>query len=200
MNTPEKQVIFDSLKQKLVNLRQSPLYAFRQENSYQPVIGEGNLCAKVMFIGEAPGKKEAETGRPFVGAAGKMLDKLLLSISLDRQDVYITSIVQDRPPDNRDPKPEELALYAPILQALIDLIEPRVIVTLGRFSMRYVLEKYKAEEKDDPINALHGKVISVTAAFGPLTIVPQYHPAFALYNGSKRSILEADFRKIIPFL
>lgn len=157
------------------------------------------MCESYVYRG-SPGEKEAETGRPFVGAAGKMLDKLLLSIPLDRKDVYITSIVQDRPPDNRDPKPEEIALYAPILQSLIDLIEPRVIVTLGRFSMRYVLEKYQAREKDDPINALHGKVISVPAAFGPLTIVPQYHPAFALYNGSKRSILEADFRQIIPFL
>jgi DNA polymerase len=125
---------------------------------------------------------------------------LLASIPLARSDVYITSIVQDRPPDNRDPKPEELALYSPILQSVIDLITPRVIVTLGRFSMRYVLERYRAPEKDDPINALHGKVISVHADFGPLTIIPQYHPAFALYNGSKRSILEADFQQILSFI
>lgn len=200
MKTTEKQAKFEALKQTLVNLKHSPLYRFRQENKYFPVIGEGNLNAKVMFIGEAPGKKEAETGRPFVGAAGKMLDKLLLSISLSRTEVYITSVLHDRPPDNRDPKPEEIAIYSSILQHLIDLIQPRVIVTLGRYSMRYVLDTYDAEEKDDPIQSLHGKVLSVSAMYGPLTIIPQYHPAFALYNGSKRSVLEADFQKIVPFL
>lgn len=200
MTSHDKTVRFANLKQKLLDLRESPLYGFRQEHHYQPVIGEGSLDARIMFVGEAPGKKEAETGRPFVGAAGKMLDSLLASISLDRGDVYITSILHDRPPDNRDPKPEEIALYSKLLVELIDLIRPRVLVPLGRYSMRFLLTRYDAPEKDESINTLHGKPVRVQADYGPVTIIPQYHPAYALYNGSKRVILLEDFAKLREFM
>jgi uracil-DNA glycosylase len=190
----------EKLKHKLVTLRKSPLYAYRKENNYFPVLGDGSHNAKIVFIGEAPGRKEAETGRPFTGAAGKMLDGLLSSIHLNREDVYITNIVNDRPPENRDPTPEEIRLYSPILLALLEIIQPRVIVTLGRFSMHYVLEKYNAKEKDLPISTLHGKPITVVTPWKKATIVPLYHPAFALYNGSMRNVLMSDFQSVVPFV
>lgn len=105
---PSKATLIRQLTVEITNLKKSPLYAYRVKNNYQPVIGGGNLDAKIVFIGEAPGKKEAETGLPFIGASGKVLDQLLASVKLRREDVYITSIVNDRPPENRDPSPKEI--------------------------------------------------------------------------------------------
>lgn len=190
----------EALKKNIVRLTQSPLYAYRKENHYQPVIGDGSLTARIMFVGEAPGKREAETGRPFTGAAGKMLDKLLASIDLKRDDVYITNIVNDRPPDNRDPKPEEIALYSPVLLKLIDIIRPRVLVTLGRFSMTYLLTQFHSPEHEKTIKELHGDVIHVHSTYGEIAIVPLYHPAFALYNGGMKKVLEKDIQVLKTFL
>ena len=103
------------IKDEVVALVASPLYAYRVDNDYLPVIGEGSHSAKIMFVGEAPGKNEAKTGRPFCGRAGKVLDNLLASVGIDRQDVYVTNIVKDRPQGNRDPLPEEIEIYAPFL-------------------------------------------------------------------------------------
>ncbi len=191
--------VIESLRNKLDNLKQSPLYAYRKENNYHPVIGDGSPEATIMFVGEAPGRKEAETGIPFCGAAGKMLDKLLATIKLNRKDVYITNIVNDRPPDNRDPKPEEIELYSPFLLALIETIQPRVLVTLGRFSMTYVLTRFHSPEKEKGIKDLHGKVIPVRATYGGISVVPLYHPAFALYNGGMKKVLEQDFLVLRSF-
>src|SRR5690606_35954044 len=119
-----------ALGEEVHNLTTSPLYAFRQTHNYKPVIGEGRADAAIMFIGEAPGESEAKSGRPFVGASGRVLDELLASIGLDRSEVYITNVVKDRPPENRDPSPQEIALYTPFLIRQIDIIQPRVIVTL----------------------------------------------------------------------
>ncbi len=114
---PSKASLIRQLTDEIINLKKSPLYPYRIKNGYRPVIGGGNLDAKIVFIGEAPGKKEAETGQPFIGASGKVLDQLLDSVKLKREDVYITSIVNDRPPENRDPSPKEIKLYAPFLLA-----------------------------------------------------------------------------------
>lgn len=190
----------EKLKQKLNTLTESPLYSYRKENNYFYVLGDGNLDASIVFVGEAPGRKEAETGRPFTGAAGKMLDSLLLSIELNRQDIYITNIVNDRPPDNRDPKPTEIALYSPILVELISIIQPKVIVTLGRFSMSYLLDKFNAPQKDQGIKELHGKVIPISVPYGKISLVPLYHPAFALYNGGMRKVLQEDFQVLRQFI
>ncbi|MDP3004276.1 MAG: uracil-DNA glycosylase, partial [Candidatus Azambacteria bacterium] len=122
------------IKYEIVNAKNSPLYNFRIKNKFLPVIGEGNHYAKIMFIGEAPGKNEALTGRPFCGAAGRILDELLQSIGLNRKEVYVTNIVKDRPPFNRDPEPQEIEFYAPFLDRQIEIIKPEVIATLGRFS------------------------------------------------------------------
>src|SRR5688572_21619434 len=113
-----------AIKEEVLALEASPLYAERVKNKVFPVIGDGSHTAKIMFVGEAPGKNEAATGRPFVGAAGKILDQLLESAGIKRSDVYITNIVKDRPPFNRDPLPEEIAIYGPFLDRQIDIIQP----------------------------------------------------------------------------
>ncbi len=153
------------------------------------VPGEGSATAKVVFIGEAPGKNEDLTGRPFVGAAGKFLDELLRSIGLDRQDVFITSILKYRPPNNRDPKPEEKAEFWPYLSAQLEVIAPQLIVTLGRHSTNCFLP-------DVQISAVHGQPLT----WQGYTILPLYHPAAALYNGSMRQTLIDDFAVIATLL
>src|SRR3989344_2132966 len=133
------------IKDEIVALSSSPLYSYRSENNYFPVIGEGSHDATIMFVGEAPGLNEAKTGRPFCGAAGKFLTELIESIGLARSQVYITNIGKGRPPENRDPTPEEIELYAPFLDRQIEIIQPKVIATLGRFSMQYVMSRYGLE-------------------------------------------------------
>lgn len=187
----------DEMKQirdELLNLTDSSLYAYRTANHYFPVVGEGSHDAHIVFIGEAPGETEAKTARPFCGRSGKMLDELLASIGLDRQSVYITNLVKDRPEDNRDPEPSEIALYAPFLDRQIDIIRPRVIGLLGRHSMKYVFEKYGLSSVLQPISKLHGQSFVAEASYGPITVIAFYHPAVALYNGSMKGVLKEDFR------
>src|SRR3989344_3034494 len=127
-----REEVLSKIKEEIVNLNKSPLYKIRIKNKVFPVIGEGSHHAKIIFIGEAPGRNEAATGRPFCGAAGKVLDELLASVNIERKDVYITNIVKDRPPFNRDPLPEEIKVYGPFLDRQIEIIQPEVIATLGR--------------------------------------------------------------------
>lgn len=181
---------------ELLSLTVSPLYEYRVSNGYFPVVGEGSLSAHIMFVGEAPGETEAKTARPFCGRSGKMLDTLLASIGLGRESVYITNLVKDRPEDNRDPKPEEIALYAPYLDRQIDIIQPRVIGLLGRHSMKYIFEKFGLVDKLQPISKMHGQVFSAKASYGPITIIAFYHPAVALYNGSMKGVLIEDFKAL----
>lgn len=188
------------LTREIEQLAESPLYAFRVENDYRPVIGEGSVDADIVFIGEAPGKREAETGRPFVGAAGRVLNDLLAGIGLDREDVYITNIVKDRPPNNRDPHKAELALYAPFLREQLEILQPKVIATLGRFSMDFILELFDLPQVGRKIGELHGQVLEVQAEHGPVAFVPLYHPAAALYNNDQRATLEADFQVLRSFI
>ena len=189
-----------SIKDAVVNLTESPLYTYRTENNYFPVIGQGNHYADIMFIGEAPGKNEAEQGRPFCGASGRVLDELLASIYLQREDVYVTNIVKDRPPENRDPHKGEIELYAPFLEQQIDIIQPNVIATLGRFSMEFILKKYNAPEANQKISQLHGTVIWVRTGYGEVAVVPLFHPAASLYNPSQKETLLTDFRVLTQFI
>lgn len=182
------------------NLEASPLFMYRQAQHYLPVIGEGNIDAQIMFIGEAPGEQEAKRGRPFVGASGRFLDELLQSIQMQRADVYITNIVKDRPPENRDPTQAEIRLYAPFLLRQIDLIQPRVIVTLGRFAMDFILEQFEIAERGQKISALHGQLLQAQAPYGPLAVVPLYHPAVALYTTERRQTLLDDFQVLKQFV
>ncbi len=152
----------------------------------QAVPGSGNVDAEIMFIGEAPGQKEDETGVPFVGAAGKLLSELLQSINMSREDVFIANVIKHRPPGNRDPLPEEIAVYTPWLTGQIDIINPKIIATLGRFSMNFVLGPGFS------ISKIHGQPKRKNGRI----IVPLYHPAAALYSGNLRPALFEDFQKI----
>lgn len=178
------------IKDEVLNLVDSPLYEYRTQNNYYPVLGEGSHTAKIVFVGEAPGKNEAETARPFCGAAGKILDELLASIQLNREDVYITNIVKDRPPNNRDPSQAEIDLYAPFLMRQLKIIKPKVLATLGRFSMAYLMTQFGLEDKLKPISQMHGQTFSTSDG---LIIVPLYHPAVALYNRNQLPSLLKDF-------
>lgn len=187
-----KQQKLDELKQKIVDDNVCPELAKAATNM---VFGEGNPDADIVFVGEAPGKKEDETGRPFVGASGKFLEEMLHGIGLERKDVYITSILKYRPPNNRDPFPKEKHDFMPYLQAQLEVIEPKVLVTLGRHSTNCFLP-------DLQISQAHGqpKRIRVRASDGKgenvWVILPLYHPAAALYQTAMRQMLIDDFSKI----
>jgi len=181
------------IKDEIVAAKDSPLYEYRVKNKYFPVIGEGSHEAKIMFIGEAPGKNEAESGRPFSGASGRVLDELLASISVDRKEVYITNVVKDRPPENRDPLPNEIEFYAPFLDRQIEIIQPEIIATLGRFSMAYIMKKFGLEAELKSISQIHGKVFSAKTSYSEIKIIPLYHPAVAVY-GTNKEILKKDFK------
>jgi DNA polymerase len=200
MSSDKKQQM-EEVKEALIELTESPLYAYRQEQGYHAVIGEGSLDAQIMVIGEAPGEREAKSGRPFVGASGRFLDELLATIGLKRQDIYITNVVKDRPPENRDPTPEEIALYTPLLTRQIEIIQPRVIATLGRFAMTFVVDFLKVPHTQTPkISDLHGTVLQGEASYGPVAVVPLFHPAVALYSTQRRGTLVADFEALRPFI
>ncbi len=189
-----------NIRDEVLGLKSSPLYEYRTTNKYFPVIGEGSHDASIMIIGEAPGQNEAKTARPFCGASGKILDELLATIGLPRESVYITNIVKDRPPENRDPSPAEIMVYSPFLDRQIDIIRPKVIATLGRFSMKYILEKYGSTESASPISSLHGTTIRALAPHGELVVVPLYHPAAAIYNQSLKDTLKEDFQVLKKFI
>lgn len=152
----------------------------------QTVPGEGSPHARVMFIGEAPGFYEDQQGRPFVGPAGQLLDQLLELAGLSRKDVFITNVVKCRPPGNRDPEAEELAACDGYLRAQITAIKPRVIVTLGRFSLNKFIPTVRSMKE------VHGRAIPYDGMF----ICAMYHPAAALHQGSLKRVLEEDFRRL----
>ncbi len=156
----------------------------------QAVFGDGNAESDIVFIGEAPGKNEDIEGRPFVGAAGKFLAEMLEDIGMKRQDIYITNIVKYRPPNNRDPEPAEKEACNEWLVDEIKIINPKLIVFLGRHSMGRFFP-------NDRISDLHGKLLIKTIPeLGRQVFLPLYHPAAALYNGSMRETLIKDFKKI----
>lgn len=174
------------LNQEWSNKIKSPLIKTCQKI----VSGVGSANADIMIIGEAPGKKEDELGEPFVGSAGKFLDQMLETINLKRADIYITNIVKCRPPDNRDPLPEEKEEFWPWLMAQIKLINPKLIVTLGRHSLSSFVP--------EPImSKIHGTILRKDMpGLGKIRIYALYHPAAALYNGGMRETLIKDFKKI----
>lgn len=155
-----------------------------------PVLGEGNPNAEIMFVGEAPGEQEDKQGRPFVGNSGKFLAELLDSIGLKREDAYISNVVKFRPPDNRDPTPEEKAACLPFLMLEISIIRPKVIVPLGRHSLAHFFSSMT-------IGDAHGKPQKLT---DELTVFPIYHPAAALHNPGLRQALKDDFHALGTYL
>lgn len=175
-------------------LSESPLYDYRTANHYHPVIGDGNPLAEIVFIGEAPGEVEAKTGRPFVGPAGQVLDELLASIDLKREDVYITNVVKDRPPDNRDPRVKEVRLYSPFLWRQLEIIQPKVIVPLGRHALEFVRRHFTGFPAEGSVSTLHGTAYPVEAPYGRAFVVPLYHPAVLFYREDLKETVETDFR------
>jgi len=159
------------------------------EQATNLVMGDGNLNADIVFIGEAPGKNEDLQGLPFVGAAGKFLNEMLAAAGMDRSDVYITNIVKYRPPNNRDPLPEEKSAFWPYLLKQLQIINPKVVITLGRHSMEYFLPGMK-------IGEVHGEPKRIQFGDHKIVIMPLFHPAAALYNGSLRQTLIDDFLKV----
>lgn len=187
------------IKDEIIGGKHLALYKERIKNKVYPVIGEGSHYARIMFIGEAPGKNEAETGRPFCGASGRILDELLNSVGIPRKDVYVTNIVKDRPPQNRDPFPEEIEAYAPYLDRQIEIIQPQVIATLGRFSMTYIMNRLGLNAQLESISKMHGRIFEAKTGYGTVKIIPLYHPAVAVYNSSMKEALKKDFEILKKF-
>jgi len=181
-----KQAELEQIKADIISRNVCPDLA---EQANNVVMGEGSVDSDVMFIGEAPGKKEDETGLPFIGASGKFLDQMLLAAGMDRSEVFITSIVKYRPPNNRDPSKAEKAEFLPYLLRQIDVIQPKVIVPLGRHGMEFFLPGVT-------IGDIHGQPQQIDLQGRNITIMPLYHPAAALYNARLRQTLIDDFMKV----
>lgn len=188
-----KQARLDQIRADILKQNICPDLA---KTANQLVFGSGNINADIVFIGEAPGKKEDETGEPFVGASGKLLDQLLESIHFQRSNIYITNIVKYRPPANRDPSVAEKEAFLPYLFKQLAVINPKVVVTLGRHSANCFLPKLvignEHGQPQEVESVIDGKVVT-------FNILPLYHPAAALYNGGLRITLLEDFA-IIPQL
>lgn len=180
--TKNKQTQLDEIKQQILDDKVCPDLA---KGATQLVFGDGNPDAEIVFIGEAPGKNEDIQGLPFVGAAGKFLNEMLDMIGLKRQDIYITNIVKYRPPNNRDPYPDEKSAFLPYLKKQMAIIKPKIIATLGRHSLNCFLP-------DLSISSVHGQ----PKRYQGQVYLPLFHPAAALYNGSMRQTLIDDFIKI----
>jgi uracil-DNA glycosylase family 4 len=207
MAAKTKQQLLDEIREQILRDKVTPDL---KSTATQLVFGAGSPDAAVLFIGEAPGKNEDQQGLPFVGAAGKFLNEMLEMVDLKRADVYITNIVKYRPPNNRDPLPNEKAAFLPYLQAQLEVIQPKIVVTLGRHSMNCFLpdlqiSKIHGQPKRIRINMRRqaerigqGETgASPEATNGmPIVILPLFHPAAALYNGSMRQTLIDDFAKI----
>jgi uracil-DNA glycosylase family 4 len=182
----QKQAKLDKIKQEIIDANVCPELAAQ---ATQLVFGDGNPDAEMVFVGEAPGKNEDLQGKPFVGAAGKFLNEMLETIGLQREDIYITNIVKYRPPNNRDPLPEEKEAFLPYLQAQLEVIQPKAVITLGRHSMNCFLP-------DLQISKVHGQ----PKRFKGQVYLPLFHPAAALYNGAMRQTLLDDFARIPAIL
>lgn len=190
-----KTELLKRIKDRILVLEESPLFAYRKKNGYFPVIGEGSHDAKIMMIGEAPGRNEAKTGRPFCGAAGAVLDQLLAHVGIDRKEIYVTNIVKDRPPENRDPTAEEIRVYGPFLDQQIEIIQPKILVTLGRYAMGYIMKKFGKESELEPIGKAHGKTYDAKSSYGKIKIVALYHPCVAVYNPNNLDDLKKDISR-----
>ena len=201
MVNQDKQTRLDAIKQQIIEAKVCPDLA---RQATQLVFGDGNPESEIVFIGEAPGKNEDLQGIPFVGAAGKFLNEMLAMIDLKREDIYITNIVKYRPPDNRDPFPDEKSAFMPYLESQLEVIQPKLVVTLGRHSLNCFLPdlqisqvhgqpkrmRIKRHEPKDELAAAERSDELV------LVILPLFYPAAALYNGAMRKTLIDDFALI----
>ena len=160
----------------------------------KPVVGEGSIDSNIFFIGEAPGRNEDISGKPFVGKAGKIFDDLLKSIKMKRNDVYITNILKCRSQNNRNPIKAEIKACTKYLTDQINIIKPKIIVTLGNFAKDFIFNKFGLE--NEKISKIHSKIYNVNSSYGIVKIIPLFHPAVATYNPNKKSTLIEDFKVI----
>ena len=189
MKKEEKKKLLDELKKEMLQDTTLPL----RSGATNLVFGEGNPDSKILFIGEGPGYWEDVKGRPFVGNAGALLNQLLYSIKLPREEVFITNVVNYRPPENRDPLPEEISAFERYLNKMIKIINPKMIVTLGRYSMGKFITNAK-------ISSVHGRQHVVDWEGKTITVIPMYHPAAGLRNSEVKRQLGVDFQKIPQIL
>ena len=193
MDLTEQKSRIEKLRKQIAGCTRCSLHQTRTHT----VPGEGDINADIMFIGEAPGKNEDLEGKPFVGRAGDIFDKLLKSIDLTREQIYLCNILKCRPPDNRNPLSSEISACIGSLDLQIKIVNPKVIGTLGNFSTAYIFEKFGIPPAK--ISAVAGKIIDVTTPFGPKKIVPVFHPAVATYNVHKTDLLIEHFQAFKPF-
>ena len=181
----DKKEKLENLKKEMENDNSLPL----REGATNLVFGEGNPNTEILFIGEGPGYWEDQKGIPFVGNAGTLLNKLLQSIKVNREDVFVTNVVCFRPPNNRDPLPEEINAFKPYIDKIINIINPKMIITLGRFSMAKFIPNVF-------ISSVHGSVNNIKWNDSDKVVIPMYHPAAALRNGNVMNMIKNDFLKI----
>lgn len=188
----QKEIELDKIKQRILGELKCPL----KDEAKNLVFGKGNPDAPILFIGEAPGAKEDELGLPFVGRAGKELDKLLNRIDLTIDDVYIANILKYRPPKNRDPKKEEILNHTPYLIEQIKIIQPKIIATLGNYSTKFILSQCNIDEmkKISGIAEIHGQKFNVKFNGFEFLVIPIYHPSAMMYNPKVRVEFENDFK------
>jgi DNA polymerase len=190
MTGEDQLTILEHLNQEIITCTLCRL----SEGRIHAVPGEGPVPARILFVGEAPGKREDELGRPFVGRAGSVLEDLLASIGLSREDVFITSINKCRPPGNRDPKDDEIAACHPYLVRQIELLRPQVIVPMGRFAAREICRTFGLAE--GKISDMHGQVLHGRVRSGTVLVLPVYHPAVITHNPNLRPKLSDDFKRL----
>jgi len=193
MDHAEKKLGIEKLRKQIAECTRCSLHQTRTHT----VPGEGDVNADIMFIGEAPGKNEDMQGKPFVGRAGDIFDKLLKSIDLTREQIYLCNILKCRPPDNRNPLSSEINSCIGSLDLQIKIVDPKVIGTLGNFSTAYIFEKFNIPPAK--ISAVAGKVIDIITPFGPKKIIPVFHPAVATYDVHKTDLLIEHFQAFKPF-
>lgn len=172
------------------------LAELREQEGRHFVFAQGNPNAAVVFVGEAPGRQEAETGQPFVGAAGKILTAMLEEIGLKRTSIYITNVVKDRPPGNRKPRRGEIEAYKPYLMEQLGIIRAKIVVPLGLVATKVLLEEFHTAAKSLRMKDIHGQVIEATADWGALIILPMYHPAASFYGSLSKADLRDDFMRL----
>ena len=188
-NVMPKSELMKKLEIAIKNCKHCDLWKTRRN----PVLGEGSLDAKILFVGEAPGFNEDRQGKPFVGKAGAILDQLLDSVGLKRQDIYITNILKCRPPQNRDPFPHEIKSCSHYLNNQIETIKPEKICCLGNFAASFIMKKFGLQNKLAGISLIRGKTFAVSTLAGQIEIIPLYHPAVATYNAGMVEPLKKDF-------
>lgn len=189
----DKQIALNELQREIANAN-----LLLKQTATNLVFGKGSPNAEVVFVGEAPGKFEDLQGIPFVGAAGKLLDEMLNKINLTINDVYIANILKYRPPNNREPQPEEIRAHTPYLVEQIKIIQPKIIVTLGNYATKFILGGCTVEGMAavNGITTLHGKEKRAIIAGKEYRVIPMYHPAALIYDRSLRTAADEDFRKI----